>query len=381
MLELQPGAVLLHGQYIIERFLNSGGFGMTYLASDSLQRRVVVKECFPQLLCQRFGNKVCPRTKDDLVQMNSIVRHFIREAHRLAELDHPNIVGIHQVFEENKTAYIVLDFIDGIDLLKLLEEHKPIFGAQQIRSLLITLLHATKVIHNHGLLHRDISPDNILLDQMGEPVLIDFGAALEKKSIGGPVVSSLMVVKDGYSPHEFYQKDGEQGPFSDLYCLGATFYHLITGESPPNSQERIAALAIGHDDPYVPLVQLPGVCSMGEDLTSAIDTALKLNTDDRFQSAHDWLLCIDPKTRSETALHRAQSDEGIIIAIKKLMADADLDEIDKPKSIAATAEMPTALSSEPDPMRQNHRVLVQFLFWILSLGKEYPSTTPEEVES
>jgi len=118
---LPAGTLLLRDQYRIEQPLINGGFGITYLARDSLNRQVVVKECYPEEICQRTQNGVCARSDDMKGGFAQIKRQFKREAHRLANLQHPNIVGVHQVFEENGTVYLVMDFVEGLDLQKLIE--------------------------------------------------------------------------------------------------------------------------------------------------------------------------------------------------------------------------------------------------------------------
>ncbi|MEM7470505.1 MAG: serine/threonine-protein kinase [Pseudomonadota bacterium] len=285
--ELAPGTELLHGQFTIEKFLNSGGFGITYLARDSLDRRVVIKECFPSSFCHRSRAIVQPRSRAHTTELKSVVDLFVQEARSLAKLEHPNIVGVHQVFEDNATAYMVLDFVEGRDLLDILEEGDQVLTAPQLKGILKDVLGAVGYIHNQDILHRDISPDNILLDADLRPVLIDFGAAREEATKKSRVLSALRVVKDGYSPQEFYVQGSAQTPSSDLYALGATFYHLIEGEVPPNSQARLAAIAAGEEDTYQPLVDR--VKGFDKKFLSAIDKSLGILPKDRLQSAQEWL--------------------------------------------------------------------------------------------
>jgi len=252
--ELKPGTKLMHGQYEIVSFLNAGGFGITYLAKDSLDRKIVIKECFPGAFCRRSRTIVQARSRAHQTELKSIVRLFIQEARSLAKMDHPNIVGVHQVFEDNDTAYMALDFVEGRDLLDTLEDPNHGLSPAQIKSILTDVLGAVGFIHDQEILHRDISPDNILIDSNMRPVLIDFGAAREQATKQSRVLSALRVVKDGYSPQEFYIAGSDQNPSSDLYALGASFYHLIANETPPNSQARLAAVASGEADPYVALV-------------------------------------------------------------------------------------------------------------------------------
>ncbi|MEM6940264.1 MAG: protein kinase [Pseudomonadota bacterium] len=298
--ELAPGTVLLQGQYRIEKFLNAGGFGITYLASDSLERKVVIKECFPSSFCNRSRAIVQPRSRAHTAELRSVVQLFVQEARSLAKLNHPNIVGVHQVFEDNQTAYMVLDFVEGRDLLDTLEDPAHGLTPAQIKGVLQDVLSAVGFIHDQDILHRDISPDNILLDSDLRPVLIDFGAAREEATKKSRVLSAMRVVKDGYSPQEFYVQGSEQTPSSDLYALGATFYHLIVGEIPANSQARLAAIASGDADPYVPLVGR--VKGYDTRFLAAIDKALGVLPKDRMQSAEEWLDAMEGNRRKSRVL-------------------------------------------------------------------------------
>ncbi len=284
---LQPGAKLLRGQYEILKYLSNGGFGITYLARDSLERDVVIKECFPGALCRRNGDLVAPNDpafKDDL---RAIIDLFIQEARNHARLVHPNIVDVHQVFEDNDTAYIAMDLIRGCDLLDYVENPENESGPDFIVQVTEKMLSAVSFIHQSGMLHRDISPDNILIDENGDPVLIDFGAAREQAANKSAALLTLRVIKDGYSPHEFYVRGAEQGPSSDLYVLAATLYHAISGERPIDGQSRLNAFNNGQNDPYAPLAgRFDGY---PEGFLEAIDKAMEVHATDRLQSALDWL--------------------------------------------------------------------------------------------
>ncbi len=289
--ELSPGTKLMHGQYTIECFLNAGGFGITYLARDSLDRKIVIKECFPGAFCRRSRAIVQARSRAHQSELKSIVKLFVQEARSLAKLNHPNIVGVHQVFEDNDTAYMALDFVEGPDMLDRIEDSADPLSPEEVEDILRQLLDAVGFIHSQEMLHRDISPDNILLDGNRKPVLIDFGAAREQATKTTRVLSAMRVVKDGYSPQEFYIAGSEQGPWSDLYALGASFYHVITGEVPSNSQARLAAIASGDPDPYEPLAgrfdEYP------EAVLASIDKALAVLPKKRLQSVKDWIRMMD----------------------------------------------------------------------------------------
>lgn len=284
---LQPGAKLLRGQYEILRFLSNGGFGITYLARDSLERDVVIKECYPGALCGRNGDLVEPNDPAYQDDLRAIIDLFIQEARNHARLVHPNIVDVHQVFEDNDTAYIAMDLIRGCDLLDYIDDPKTETGPDFIVQVTEKMLSAVSFIHQSGMLHRDISPDNILIDENGEPILIDFGAAREQAANKSAALLTLRVIKDGYSPHEFYVRGSEQGPSSDLYVLAATLYHAISGERPIDGQTRLNAFNNGQADPYTPLTgRFPGY---PDGFLEAIDKAMEVHATDRLQSALDWL--------------------------------------------------------------------------------------------
>jgi serine/threonine protein kinase len=319
--ELQPGTPLLRGQYVISRFLNAGGFGITYLARDSLDRIVVIKECFPSSMCVRDrNNTVTVRSRSHHRDFTTLVSLFGSEARRLAKLEHPNIVGVHQVFEDNETAYMALDFVRGEDMLTLIKQGVT-WDADTVKTLLLKLLDAVSYLHKRDILHRDISPDNILLDHRGDPVLIDFGAAREEATRASRVLSSIHTVKDGYSPHEFYLSGSAQGPASDLYALAATFYHVMTGKAPPDSQSRVAAVAEGRKDP----MEMLSSHGTGYDhfFIDAMNKALAVFPKDRMQTADDWILAIHTEKRREAALHQAMADRQVEASIMKLVSEVN----------------------------------------------------------
>ncbi len=285
--DLKPGTLLLGGHYTIVGFLNSGGFGITYLAKDSLDRTVVIKECFPNALCRRSTSLVRARSRKHQGDFRSFVESFMVEAKSLARLVHPNIVGVHQVFEDNDTAYMAIDFIDGRDLHDILDSTDQAFTPTETVTMLKRMLSAVEFIHQVGILHRDISPDNILVDKTGNPILIDFGAASEQIVRATRVLTGRRVIKEGYSPQEFYLTGAEQSPASDLYSLGATFYHVITGAPPPESQRRLARVAEGEPDPYQRLTGRYAGYPPG--FLEAIDKSVRVMPKDRIQSASDWL--------------------------------------------------------------------------------------------
>jgi serine/threonine protein kinase len=357
--ELAPGTSLLHGQYVIERYLVRGGFGVTYLARDSLERRVVIKESFPNALSYRDANgHVVPASREKTKQFESITRHFLREARRMSRLKHPNIVGVHQVFEENNTAYMALDYLDGVDLLMVIDEEPERLTPDLIRDLMIQSLKAVKYIHNNGILHRDISPDNFLLDWDDTLTLIDFGAAREHATKEHRALSALLAVKDGYSPQEFYLPGVNQTEASDLYSLGATFYHVLTGEAPPHSQKRLAAVAGGEPDPYEPLAGR--IDGFDHGMLDMIDRALEVFPAGRPQSAEEWLAVVEHRAERarDTAPERVETpaedfpDPPVDRKISALVEDTNKDiQQGKPGDLKRVHRNMSAMVNPLNPVR------------------------------
>ncbi|NOE34156.1 MULTISPECIES: serine/threonine-protein kinase [unclassified Ruegeria] len=340
---LQPGAKLLRGQYEILRFLSNGGFGITYLARDSLERDVVIKECFPGALCRRNGDLVEPNDPSYKEDLRAIIDLFIQEARNHARLVHPNIVDVHQVFEDNDTAYIAMDLIRGCDLLDYVENPENDAGPDFIVQVTEKMLSAVSFIHQSGMLHRDISPDNILIDENDDPVLIDFGAAREQAANKSAALLTLRVIKDGYSPHEFYVRGAEQGPSSDLYVLAATLYHAISGERPVDGQSRLNAFNNGQDDPYTPLAgRFEGY---PEGFLEAIDKAMEVHTTDRLQTALDWLRMFrGPGVMFDTFAYRPVS---VIVGMDRKDKEEEKARI-KAESENAEAVVTALLAGNPD---------------------------------
>lgn len=321
---LPAGTVLLKGQYVIERYLSSGGFGITYFARDSLDRRVVIKECFPEAFCGRKNKTVIARSQSHHGEFRSFVDMFVREAHSIAKLNHPNIVGVHQVFLDNETAYMALDRIDGKDLFEVIEASNERPTYHEVEPILLKLLNAISTVHDQDMLHRDISPDNILISTADTPILIDFGAAREEASKKSRVLSAVLVVKDGYSPQEFYIAGSQQTPCSDLYALAATFFHFIAGEAPPNSQARLAALASKKPDPYQPLAGR--IDDYPAAFLKAIDMAMNVFPQDRPQTARDWITSINEQKQEARALACSQDDREIEKIVTQLINNAQQEE-------------------------------------------------------
>lgn len=286
-IELPSGTQLLRGQYVIERPLSQGGFGITYLARDSLKRRVVIKECFPQDLCTRAALRVCPKSEQFTKRFDTVLDQFKHEAYRLAALEHPGIVRVHQVFEENGTAFLGMDFVNGEDLCTIVEEFPERLDGAALLQVVTEALEAVQYTHEQGILHRDLAPDNFIIDARNRVTLIDFGSSLEAENQAQTASSKLLAVKDGYSPFEFYDEAAQHDVVSDIYALGATFHYLVTGYTPPDAEIRRQSVEADRPDPFEPLRGVDWDLDQG--FLNLINQALNIYPRDRIASAAQWL--------------------------------------------------------------------------------------------
>ena len=236
---LKPGTTLRNERFTVGVALGQGGFGITYIGYDNiLNTKVAIKEYYPSDMVGRANNggTVSPFTMntDDYGKGKE---RFIEEARTLAKFaGHPCIVGVKDCFEENGTAYMVMEFLEGVSLKEYLSRKGGKVSVNEAISILTPVVDALRAVHKVGIIHRDISPDNIYVTTDARVRLIDFGAA--RQSVGGHKSLSVML-KPGYAPEEQYRTRGNQGPWTDVYALTATLYRMITGSVPPDALERV----------------------------------------------------------------------------------------------------------------------------------------------
>ena len=268
---LPPGYRL--GEYRVERYLGSGGFGITYLAIDeNLNLRVAIKEYLPSDLALREAdNSVAVKSAADRDDFEWGRERFLDEARSLARFNHPNIVRVQRFLEAHGTSYIVMDYVEGEPLSELLKRKGTLTEAEVRRSVL-PLADGLAAIHVAGLLHRDIKPSNIVIRDDGVPVLIDFGSA--RQAVGVKSRSVTSVVTPGYAPLEQYATRSPQGPATDIYAFGAVLYRCVTGVTPDDATERAI------EDRLTPAAQAArgGYSSK---LLATIDAALALSMEER----------------------------------------------------------------------------------------------------
>ncbi len=242
--QLQPGSIL-NGKYLVGRCLGEGGFGITYIGFDlNLELRVAIKEYYPNGLVTRQVSgtmSVIPFTTQG-EQYGRGLDRFVQEARSLAKFyDLGGIVSVKDFFRENSTAYIVMEYIEGETLKQYVARKGGRLAMEETLLILRPVMESLALVHGAGIIHRDISPDNIMLTRRGAK-LIDFGAA--RTYVDEENRSRTVTLKSGYAPYEQYQTRGEQGPWTDVYALCATVYKCITGATPPEATERVVEDAL-----------------------------------------------------------------------------------------------------------------------------------------
>jgi serine/threonine protein kinase len=331
MAALEPGQAVL--EYQIDKVLGGGGFGITYLAQDlNLQLPVAIKEYFPSGLALRSkDNSVHIRSTESAGQFEWGLDRFVDEARALASFRHPNIVRVLRYFKQNGTAYIVMEYESG-DPLKHWLNKQSALDQHRLLQLVYPLLDGLEAVHKLNFLHRDIKPDNIYIRADGSPVLLDFGAA-RRVTIDQDMTN---IVTPGYAPFEQYHARGNQGPWTDLYSLGAVMYWMTTGTKPVESASRV------REDMLPKAVDLASRAAFGEQLLHAIDWALKPDEKQRPQNVAE--------------LRRAlQESEHVKTEVRDTVRLADTALMSRPDA------GPSGAGSPEDGVRKNVMSTIMFL--------------------
>jgi serine/threonine protein kinase len=295
-----PRATTVNG-YRIERILGSGGFGITYLASDLLGQHFAIKEYYPRQFAARRDMTVQPNTAEDVELFDECKDRFMREAHALVRLGRiagaaDGIVRVQTYFEAFGTGFLVMDYVEGESLAAVLHREPGGLPPDRVRSLLVQLLTSVRVVHKAGLVHRDIKPANIILRRNERLVLIDFGAT--RHATPSETTSYTQIYSGGYGPPE--QMLGlRQGEFSDIYAIGAVCYRAIGG-SVVNALARQNSLASGRSDPLAPALEI-GAGRYPRPLLTLIDAALAVDPAQRPQSVDAMLASLAPEDAAPPA--------------------------------------------------------------------------------
>ncbi|OUO78018.1 hypothetical protein B5F53_12505 [Blautia sp. An249] len=327
--KILPAKTILAGKYLLGKVLGEGGFGITYLAWDlNLEIPLAIKEYFPNGLASRscYGNQCSLSIVSGSLRSNYEhgLQRFADEARTLARLQKfPGIVNVRDFFFENSTGYLVMDYIKGMHLGAYVKKNGP-FSEQEALSIMKPLIQSLQEVHKLGMIHRDISPDNILREPYGNLILIDFGSA--RMSTGEESKSLTILLKRGYAPLEQYQSHGRQGPWTDIYALCATLYYMMSGKVSQESIERIS------EDQLVPLHVITET-EVSQKTSRIIQAGLALKASERYQNLDAFIKALYPEKQPSIPLkspeekqtlpsefHTAESNEEIFSPIKWLAA-------------------------------------------------------------
>lgn len=361
----------LIGRYVIQEVLGQGGFGITYLGIDKLYgNKVAIKEYYPQKIAMRKAQYEDVVTVTSIEEKNNYdkgKKRFLDEAQVMARFNkNEGIVKILDFFEANNTAYIVMEYLEGITLKQYLGK----YGVLQFRNLIemmLPLLEALIEIHSQGLIHRDISPDNIMVQHNGKLKLMDFGAARDYTESGNK--SLTVILKPGYAPPERYQTHGVQGPWTDIYALCATIYKCLTGITPPDAIARVM------DDKFKEPDQLDG--KLSPDIKKILWKGMNIFPEERYQDIVEFGedVC--------DALFIPEENKKLDLDNEKNI-DEDLDSPDKDnESVLKDDKIEGAVKKTSIPKKEKRKspvkkVLVIIVCLLLAGGIKYYSTGNEQ---
>lgn len=361
----------LIGRYVIQKVLGQGGFGITYLGIDKLYgNKVAIKEYYPQKIAMRKAQYEDVVTVTSIEEKNNYdkgKKRFLDEAQVMARFNkNEGIVKILDFFEANNTAYIVMEYLEGITLKQYLGK----YGVLQFRNLIemmLPLLEALIEIHSQGLIHRDISPDNIMVQHNGKLKLMDFGAARDYTESGNK--SLTVILKPGYAPPEQYQTHGVQGPWTDIYALCATIYKCLTGITPPDAIARVM------DDKFKEPDQLDG--KLSPDIKKILWKGMNIFPEERYQDIVEFGEDV------YDALFTPEENKKLDLDNEKNI-DEDLDSPDKDnESVLKDDKIEGAVKKTSIPKKEKRKspvkkVLVIIVCLLLAGGIKYYSTGNEQ---
>ncbi|MDO6695382.1 serine/threonine-protein kinase [Aliiglaciecola sp. 3_MG-2023] len=313
ILALPSGTEINH--YVIESVLGQGGFGVVYKAHHAhLDEEVVIKEFLPVELASRQGETVTPHGTSKQDVYGDCLRRFMEEGRTLVKLRHPNVVRCRDLFTSNGTAYLVMDFEDGLaldELINSLESQGQHYSQEQLMHFLLPLADGLSYIHSKGVLHRDIKPANIFIRRSdGSPVLLDFGAAKQNFALAS---QSQAPYTEFYAPMEQIEGGGEAKPSIDIHAFGALIYRIVTGEKGTKAESRTLAFAMGKPDPLVSASELKKG-DFSPSLLNLVDDCLQFRAVDRPQTMQEV---------KERLLKSASNTEEVADSSQQLLAKLD----------------------------------------------------------
>ena len=338
--DLRPGTTLSNGKYVIQSKIGEGGFGITYIAAHSiLNRKLCIKEYFLAGRCTRQPDTktVFPRSSDaELYQKYR--QSFVREAQTLSQLNHPGIVDIIDIFDENGTSYMVMNFVEGRTLQNIVANNGPLSYETAV-NYIAQVAEAVDYIHQNHILHRDIKPDNIIITPQHHAILIDFGSARE--FIDDKTQAQTSILTHGYAPTEQYSTNSRKGAYTDIYAIGATMYFILTGKVPTDAAARIT-------DPMPEAKQVNP--SIPNEANRTINKAMQIMPHDRHQSIKEFL--DDLRNVGGTTEPAETINDEKTIPINNIKTVVD--ESDEAKTIISNnTTKPTALTSNAKKSEEN----------------------------
>jgi O-acetyl-ADP-ribose deacetylase (regulator of RNase III) len=274
-------------KYKIEKILGYGGFGITYLATDTEeQKNVAIKEYMPNEIATRTRDSTIEATTDNhKEQFGWGLDRFVEEAQILYKFNHPGIINILDITAQNNTAYIIMPYETGDSLQTLLSPKKTLVE-KEIINIIRPIMEGLKIVHEHGFIHRDIKPANIYIRNDNTSVLLDFGSA--RQAMGEMTKTLTSLISPGYAPYEqYHSKSDEQGPWTDIYAIAATMYRCIAGISPKDALDRSREIINGDKESFVTANEL-GKGNYSDDFLNAIDAGLLFNYRERPQTTEEW---------------------------------------------------------------------------------------------
>lgn len=285
-----PAGLILKNRYYIGKLLGEGGFGITYKAYDTEKKKIcAVKEYAPNGLCRRKSQnqyRLELYSPDNEMPYMAGLKRFLEESRILSRLEQiPSVVDITDTFQENNTAYFVMEYLDGADLRQIVKNTKQRLSVEQATNIILQVAVSMDVIHTRTkIIHRDISPENIYITRDGKVKLIDFGSA--KRTETGMKKGLSVVLKPKFAPPEQFSSEMMQGSFTDVYSLASTYYYVLTGNHVPSAPDRLGGVT------YVPLKQMN--LGVSESVSDAVDRALTLNVRMRTQTMQEFIGGIAP---------------------------------------------------------------------------------------
>ncbi|SDM20239.1 hypothetical protein SAMN05428957_103142 [Oryzisolibacter propanilivorax] len=288
---LPPGTLI--GGYRVARRLAAGGFGVVYLALDSEGQQVAIKEYIPASLATREAGELLPRVPPEKLSLYRLgLKSFFEEGRSLAQISHASVVSVLNFFRENETVYMVMNYLEGATLQDFIvtardQKAQKVFRESTIRSLFDEVLRGLRIVHQHKMLHLDIKPANVFITDDDKAVLIDFGAAREVLSKEGNFIRPMYT--PGFAAPEMYRRDGQLGPWTDIYAIGACIYACMQGFPPPEAPQR----------------------QEKDRLTGALAKLRGIYSDNLIEIV-EWCMALDPLTRPQSvfALQKELSREG-----------------------------------------------------------------------